>query len=394
MPIKYDESPPPLRILHLNSLLRGGGTDDQCVKLAHGLRQLGQTVWIAGPDGRDYSRVIRQLGLPFFPINREGPAKLRFILEAAKFMRRNRIQVVHGHHGRDIWPTILAARLAGVRPKIVLTRHMAKSPSSWPSRRFMLGQCDALVAVSEFVARVLKEGVFEPDSPEPERRARPPVRGDLTKIRVVYGGIDTERFQPRDAAALRRDWGLEPGHFAFAVVGAYDRPRGKGQHEFLEAAARIHQRVPGARFLLVGRGNLEADLRADLVRLELGGKAWLTPYCQDMPAAMNAIDCLVHPQVGTEALGLVLCEAHACGKPVIASALDGIPEAFQIGGYGELVPPEGIEELAAALGRWAATPPLPPAGRRDLHERVRARFSLGRMAEEVARIYQELVLSG
>jgi glycosyltransferase involved in cell wall biosynthesis len=331
------------------------------------------------------------LGLPFLPINREGPAKIRLVLESARFIRRNRIQVVHGHHGRDIWPTILAARLAGIRPKIVLTRHMAKSPSSWPSRRFMLGQCDLLIAVSEFVARVLREGVFEPDSPEPERRVRPPVRGNLTKIHVVYGGIDTAGFRPLDGSALRRDWRLEPEHFVFAVVGSYDRPRGKGQHEFLEAAARIHQQVPGARFLIVGRGNLEDDLRADIARLGLGGKAWLTPYCQDMPAAMNAIDCLVHPQVGTEALGLVVCEAHACGKPVIASALDGIPEAFAIGGYGELVASESVGELAAAMRRWAGAPQLTADERQVLHTRVEERFSLSRMAGEVARLYHRLV---
>ena len=58
---------------------------------------------------------------------------------ATSLIRRERIQIVHGHHGRDLWPTVLAARLSGVRPKVVLTRHLAKSPSSWFSRRFLLG---------------------------------------------------------------------------------------------------------------------------------------------------------------------------------------------------------------------------------------------------------------
>jgi glycosyltransferase involved in cell wall biosynthesis len=380
-----------LRILHLNSLLKGGGTDDQCVKLVQGLRQLGHEVWIAGPEGRDYSRIVRKLDLPFFPIDREGPAKIRFMIKAAQFIRRQQIQIVHGHHGRDIWPTILAAKLSGRRPKIVLTRHLAKSPASWGTRRFMLGQCDLLIAVSEFVARVLKEGVYEPDSPEPERRARPPVRGDYRKIRVVYGGIDTQKFQPREAAALRAEWGLAPKDFAFAVIGSYDQPRGKGQREFLQAAARVHAKIPEARFLIVGRGNLAPVLREDIDRLNLKGKAWLTPYCHDMPAAMNAIDCLAHPQVGTEALGLVVCEAHACGKPVIASALDGIPEAFQIGGYGQLTVPESIEELSAALERWAVQPRPSEVEREVLHARVQARFSLARMAQDMAQLYQNLL---
>ena len=152
--------PVTFRVLHLNSLLTGGGTDDQCAKLALGLRQLGHSVWVAGPDGREFSRIIRELGVPFHATPLEGPLKLNFIRAAARFIRREKIQIVHGHNGRDLWPTILAARLSGVRPKIVLTRHMAKSPSSWFSRRFLLGQCDALIAVSEFVAKVLREGVL------------------------------------------------------------------------------------------------------------------------------------------------------------------------------------------------------------------------------------------
>jgi glycosyltransferase involved in cell wall biosynthesis len=284
----------------------------------------------------------------------------------------------------------LAARLSGVRPGIVLTRHLAKSPASPASRRFLLGQCDALIAVSEFVARVLREGVYEPDSPEEERRRRPPLRGDFGKIRVIYGGIDTGRFRPADATEKRRELGLGPEHFGFAVVGGYDWPRGKGQREFLMAAARVHEKIPRARFLLIGRGSLGETLRDDIARLGLAGKAWLTPYAADMPSVMNALDCLVHPQIGTEALGLVVCEAHACGKPVIASALDGIPEAFRAGNYGRLVTPENIAELAEAMEAQAAQPGLDAAAVAALHEKVERVFSAERSAKEVLRLYQNL----
>jgi glycosyltransferase involved in cell wall biosynthesis len=379
-----------LRVAQINSMLTGGGTDDQCVMLASELSKLGDQAWIAGPDGRDFSRVIRESGVAYHVTPPEGPLKLRYILSVAKLIRRERIQIVHGHHGRDIWLTILAARLSGVRPKIVLTRHLAKSPGSWFSRRHMLGQCDAVIAVSQFVARVLREGVYEPASPEPERRARPPVKGDHTKIHVIYGGIDTERFRSFDAEEQRRAWGLEPGQRVFAVAGGYDRPRGKGQREFLKAAAMVHKQTPEARFLIIGRGNMADILRGDIERLGLAGKAWLTPYCDDMPRAMNAIDCLVHPQIGTEAFGLVVCEAFACGRPVIASALDGIPEAFAAGGYGKLVPPEDIAALADAMLAQTKEPAPDGAMRAELHERVRRGFSAGVSAKNVAAFYEGL----
>jgi glycosyltransferase involved in cell wall biosynthesis len=384
-------NPDPLRILQLNSMLTGGGTDDQCVKLALGLHQLGQKIWLLGPEGREFSRITRELGVPLQVSPPEGPLKLRFIASAAKFIRRERIQIVHGHHGRDLWPTVLAARWSGQRPKIVVSRHLAKSPGSAFSRRFLLGQCDALIAVSEFVAKVLREGVNEPNSPEEERHCRPPMRGDYSKIQIVHGGIDTEKFRPFEARERRAELGLNPGDYAFAVVGGYGLPRGKGQREFLQAAARIQAELPRARFLIVGRGDMAELLKTDIARLGLEGKAWLTPYFTDMPGVMNAIDCLVHPQIGTEALGLVVCEAHACGKPVIASALDGIPEAFTAGNLGQLVEAESIDGLASAMKIWAGKPALNESERQEIHARVREKFSFQQSTARTLALYEKLM---
>jgi glycosyltransferase involved in cell wall biosynthesis len=381
---------PAMRIVHLNSMLTGGGTDDQCVKLAAGLQRLNQQAWIAGPDGREFSRTIRELEVPYHVTPPEGLLKLRFIRSAAELIRRERIQIVHGHHGRDLWPTVLAAKWSGVRPKIVLTRHLAKSPGSWVSRRFLLDRCDGLIAVSNFVATVLREGAYEPESPEPERRARPPMAGDHRKVQVIHGGIDTDKFVPKDAAELRAAWGLAPEHFAFGMVGGYNLPRGKGQREFLQAAAQIHAAVPQARFLIVGRGNLADILKADIERQKLGDKAWLTPYCNDMPAAMNALDCLVHSQVGTEAFPGVVLEAYACGRPVIASALDGIPEAFAVANFGQLVKPESVAELAEAMRAWAVRPPPTAAERAALHGKVAAGFSVLAFATRMLQYYRNL----
>jgi glycosyltransferase involved in cell wall biosynthesis len=174
-------------------------------------------------------------------------------------------------------------------------------------------------------------------------------------------------------------------------VGGYPLPRGKGQREFLQAAAKIHTHVPATRFLIIGRGKMKEILEADIARLGLSGKAWLTPYCHDMPAAMNAIDCLVLPQVGTEAIPGVVCEAHACGKPVIASDLDGIPEAFAPAGYGQLIKRGNIEALAAAMETWVSRPSLDLAARQELHRKVAAQFSLELAAQNMAELYRALL---
>ncbi len=384
-------------VLHLNSVLATGGTDDQCVRLVQGLRQLGIGAEIAGPDYRHFGGIVRDSGVPLHVINREGPAKLRLIFAAAKVIRQGGHDIVHGHHGRDLWSTVFAARFSGRRPKIVLTRHLAKSPSSGFSKRFLLGQIDRMICVSEFVAHVVREGDHDPASPEAERHWRPPMHGDFSKLRVIHGGIDTARFRPRDdeaVAALRKSWGLTGGEFAFAIVGAFYAPRGKGHREFLRAAALASKRLPNTRFLVIGQGDLEATLRADIRQLGLAGIAQLTGHCADMPAAMNAIDCLVHPQIGTEAFPGVVLEAHACGRPVIASALDGIPEAFSAAALGQLVVPEDVGILAEAMVQEASRPPLPLVAREGFHAKLDAAFSLRRLAERTADAYRELLAGG
>lgn len=380
-----------MRVIHLNSLLTGGGTDDQCVKLVQGLQKLGVDARIAGPDGREYSRIIRELKLPFHVTPPEGLFQMRLIFATAGIIRREKIEIIHGHHGRDIWPTLLAALLSGARPKIVLTRHMAKSPTSWPSRWFLLFLADTIIACSHFVAHVLKEGHYEPDSLVEERQSRPPLIGNHSKIQVIYGGIDTGRFKLMDSSKLRTQWGLKADDYVFAMVGAYELPVGKGQRKFLEAAAKIEIQLPNARFLIVGRGNMADVLHEDIQRLGLKGKAWLTPYCNNMPAAMNAIDCLVHSQIGTEAMPGVVCEAQACGKPVIASDLDGIPEALAITGKGSLVRPGSVDELAEAMLMWAGKATLTPTEQQQMHARVVDGFSLQNSARNYAGFYRTLL---
>jgi glycosyltransferase involved in cell wall biosynthesis len=106
---------------------------------------------------------------------------------------------------------------------------------------------------------------------------------------------------------------------------------------------------------------------------------------------MNAINCLVHPQVGTEAFPGVVLEAFACGRPVVASALDGIPEAFAVGDFGQLVKPESVPELASALRDWAGRPQRTMEERMTLYREVARRFSVAAFADRMIGFYRRLI---
>lgn len=375
------------RVVMLNSRLRGGGTDTQCLALARGLADQGWEMQTAGPDSAPLSSQARSLqSLPKFrPLQ---------IFSLAGLLRRSRARIVHAHHGDDYWTALLASRLIQPRPLVVFSRHLAKSPRSPLSRQHLFARADAVIAVSSFVAQVLTEGHRDPASPVAERHHRPPCRIDSRRIQVIHTGIDTQKFRPRERAftdSTRRTLGLSPGETAFGVVGGFDLPVGKGQRVFVRAAREVVRHLPKSKFLLAGSGSLAATLEEDIRHHGLEGRVLLIGQQPDPVALHHALDILVHPQIATEAFPSVVLEAHACGRPVIASRLDGIPEAWGIGGLGHLVPAGDAQELAATMiGQAEQAAPSEPE-RAAAHARVEAGASLPVQARRVADLYRRLM---
>lgn len=375
------------RVIMLNSRLRGGGTDAQCLALARGLASQGWQVETAGPDDAPLSADSPSL----LPLPRFRPSQ---VFSLAGLLRRSRARIVHAHHGNDYWTALLASRLLRPRPLVVFTRHLAKSPRSPLSRRHLFSRADAVIAVSGFVAQVLQTGHRDPASAVAERHHRPPCRIDPRRLHVIHTGIDTEFFRPRDRAftdSARRTLGLDPGETVFGAVGGFDLPVGKGQRILVRAARDVVRRLPKSKFLLAGTGTLAATLEEDIRHHGLEDRVRLIGHQPEPVALHHALDILVHPQIATEAFPSVVLEAHACGRPVIASRLDGIPEAWAIGGLGHLVPSGDPQELAATMIGQAEHPALSEPERAAAHARVMAEASLPVQAQKVADLYRRLM---
>jgi len=382
-------SPLIARVLQLNSRLRGGGTDNQCLALSQGLAKRGWRVEIAGPADAPLSPEAAKLGLHELP--RFRPLQ---ILSLARLLRVVRPRILHAHHGDDYWTALLAARLVQPRPLVVFTRHLAKSPRSPLSRNHLFSNADAVIAVSGFVAQVLQRGHDDPASPVPERHHRHSCRIDPNKLHVIHTGIDTTVFrlmEPSFTTAARRKLGLKDKETAFGVVGGFDLPVGKGQRIFLRAAKEVITRLPQARFLLAGKGSLESTLLEDIQHLGLGDRARLIGQQDDPVSLHHALDLLVHPQIATEAFPSVILEAHACGRPVIASELDGIPEAWKIGGVGQLMSAGDPHLLARAMIQQAERPTPGEPERAEMHARVEVQASLPIQAKKVEDLYRRLM---
>lgn len=363
----------PIRVLQVNSLMQGGGADNQTLELSAGLRDLGCDVTLLIPDVCRWEKRARDVGVSVETFSQKPSPRRAFIQSAAQLVRRKKIDVVHAHQGRDYWPAIFAARLGGART--VVTRHLMTRPR-WFSRWGLLS-CAEVVGVSEAVTNVLRRELH----------------GPVSRLHRIFCGIDFQKFQTAQseaASAFRAAQGFAPEHVVYGVIGAHGLPHGKGQMEFVHAAAKVHAQFPETRFIIIGDGEMGPLLQQKIGEFGLKHAVRIVPFTEQIVAATQALDVLVHPAIGSEAFGLVILEAMACAKPVVASRLDGIPELFRAGEHGFFAGPGNIGELAEAMSALAGDANLRQrlgaAGR--CH--VASNFTRETMAERTLDVYLKL----
>ena len=335
-----------MRIIKVNSHFHGGGVDTQTLELCAGLIEQGHEVMLA--LNRNARWAPRAEAVPGLRVEYIEGGKLHWGLRLRRLAEQFQAQVLHGHHGRDYWTTGLAGKLASNKPKVVLTRHLM-TPLSATSGRFMLW-LGHVTAVSQAVLANLRREL----------------KGDQRRLHLVYSGVDLRHFRP-DAelrARGRAVHGWDEAQVVFAVVGGAGLPEGKGQREFVEAGARLIAEQPDVRLMIVGEGDMIPLLERRIAELGLQRSILCVGFTDDVERVAAMIDVLVHPAVGTEALGLVIWEAMAAAKPVIASRLGGIPETFIDPDHGRLVQPRSVDELYAAMRLFA--------GDRELRQRTGA----------------------
>lgn len=363
-----------MRVLIANSLLTGGGVDSHTLTLSKALAQAGVEVTLAAPPGARWMGKALQIDkLRIAPVD---SGRLGWPLALRSVARREGIDIIHAHHGRDYWLAVAGARLAGSRVRAVITRHLM-TPLR-PSTRRHIGRFAQVIAVSAAVARMLAGQ--DPQHPLP--------------LHVVRCGVDTGEFVPSPAAyqALRQKLDLPETAFVFGMVGNVHPPEGKGHFFFAEAAAAMH--TADTFFLCIGSGERLEDLKGRVAALGVAAQFRFVLFTDELRQMMQGFDALVHPAVGSEALGLVILEALSCGEPVVASRLDGIPETFSDGEQGFLVPPRDSAALAAAMSRLTSDRAgAAQMGRRG-REWIEENFSLRRLADETIAVYEQALLHG
>ena len=180
------------------------------------------------------------------------------------------------------------------------------------------------------------------------------------RLRVVYNGIDRDRFHPRDKRAARRRLGLPEDRELVLFLGHLAAH--KGVLDLVQAVRLLRVSRPQATVLFVGDGPLSGEMRAlAAARGELAGAVltYSTVPHSEVPWWMAAADVFCLPS-WAEGMPNVVREAHACGRPVVATNVGGVPEAVRSTELGTLVPPRDPVRLAHALTERLRAPVLAP----------------------------------
>jgi glycosyltransferase involved in cell wall biosynthesis len=224
------------------------------------------------------------------------------------------------------------------------------------------------------------------------------VCGSDVSIHPVWNAVDLERFSPvgpaLDLDALAQ---LPPaaGVIRVGLVATY--ARWKGHHTFLKAVAMARPSLPirayvigGPVYATAGSQTSLTELRDLAAALGIGSRVGFTGFVDDTSAAMRSLDVVVHASTDPEPFGLVIVEAMACGRAVIASMAGGVVELTQPGVNVMGHQPGDARSLAQAIealvGDAALRARLGQAGR-DTAERF---FNRRRLTAEFARIYESL----
>jgi glycosyltransferase involved in cell wall biosynthesis len=295
------------------------------------------------------------------------------VRELAAWLRREEIDLVHAHMFRAEVIGTRAAVAAGV-PVIMATVHSSRvrSVEDMALLASLTPAMDRLIVPSDAI----------------EHKVRHEGR-DAARFAVIPNGVDLSRFRgPAPACQLRRELGV-PGEAP--LVGVVARlEREKGHRFLLEAWPSVLAVCPAARLVIVGEGSESDALRAQARSLgsRVAASVHFTGRREDIAAVTADLDVAVLPSL-REAQGISILEAMARRRPVVASAVGGIPEVITSGVDGILVPPADPGGLAAGIVALLSDPALRERIAEAGYRTVAERYSIDAQVKRIEAVYDE-----
>lgn len=369
-----------MNVVLINNSQQFAGTERHMLDLAHALtaEQVNATI-IASEDSAIIPH-LKATAIPTVTFRCKSPlSAVRFL---RKMLRSGEFDILHAHDGISAMQCTLAASLAG-RGAVIKTQHfidpahtarsglkrwLSSVAHNWVNQRI-----DGCIAVSQAARQAM---LARNDQP----------RGEVT---IIHNGLSVppiSELPPRNQT--RAELGVSSDQTLLLCLARLEKE--KNVAALIDAMQIIQPKFPLARCIIAGKGSQENELRNQIQSANLASSVTLLGFRSDAYALLNAADALILPSFA-EPFGLVLLEAMAFAKPVIAVNQGGPTEIVKDGETGLLAPTAESESLAAALKTLLAdgnrNRQMGNAGKLRYEEK----FTTQLMARATAKFYQRIL---
>lgn len=364
-----------IKLFHIISRIDIGGVERQLLSLVANLDKEKYDICVGYFEGKgELEREFQDTGIKTKKFKFIGLWDISIWRRLYQDMKANRYDIVHTHGFKaDLYGAVFG-KLAGV-PVIISTVHnqeqYLKNPIIRLLEKWIISPIDdTIIVVSEGVKRFLIKTCGIPEG----------------KIKKVYYGINPVDIKIDKSKDIRAEFDIDKDGILIGCIGRLVEQKG---HKYLiRAAKRVIEKIPEAKFLIVGRGKLEKDLRNLADRLNLDSGIIFTGFRENVYSIIDKLNLIVMPSLW-EGFGLVLLEAMTLGKPIVATDVGGIPEVVRDKEEGILVSPQDPKALAEAIILLLEDQSLASRLGETGKLAVRERFSVARMVEEVELIYNK-----
>jgi len=375
------------KVLHVITHMQPGGAQDNVALTVNMLDKRRYGMWFC--TGRDQDYLDRVTGTdvkiivnadmyrPIVPL-----AEPRAFLSVYRLIRQENFDIVHTHLSKAGFFGRLAAWLAQV-PVVIHSVHTSPfhdyqhpliSRAFIQLERMAAKWTDFFITMSDLnIEKALNFGI-----------------GKKSQYRTIYSGINLERFAnvSVDVLSVKSSLGIRNGEIVVGNIGRLMFQ--KNPTCFIQALAQVAATIPRVRGLMVGDGDMRDEVEALIKKLRLDDRVVLTGHRDDVERMMAICDVIVHTSL-YEGMGRVLAEALAMGKPLVATAVDGVPEIVKDGERGLLVQPDDPSALARTIVEMLNDPSRAQTIGQAGREWVLSRFSVETMIRQIDRLYQELL---
>lgn len=378
VPTVSDRAEPPqetatLRVLHVINGQHYSGAERVQDLLALELPSFGFEVGFAclKPERFPHARKAQNATLHEAPMR--GRFDFRAVRTLQQLIERHRYQLVHAHTPRSVLLGSMAAQRAGV-PLVYHVHSPTERDSTRRIQNFVNARLERwsakraaqLIAVSPSLQQLMVEQGFAAD-----------------RVTYVPNGV------PAFGAPLRQ---TPVGSWTLGMAALF-RPR-KGVEVLLQSLAALRSQGFDVSLRAVGpfeSPEYEAEVKALADSLGIRDAITWTGFVKDIANQLQQIDLFVLPSLFGEGLPMVVLEAMAAGLPVVASHVEGVPEAIRHREEGLLVEPGSVSQLTTALGEMLAGKLDYAQLSQNAQQRHAQFFSAKAMAENVAKVYREVL---